>query len=1493
MKKLYMLFIALFPLLVGAQVLSWNFTGAAGNEPSIAVTTKDANIASSAVTRGAGVTASALANAFSGSGWNVTSLALAQSGNKYYQFTVNASAGFTVSLSALDVFFRRSSTGPNTFEWQYSLDGFATAGNDIGSNISYTLVTSNGDAQAQLNLSSIAALQNLPAATTVTFRLYGWGASAAGGTFAFGRPASASLVIGGTVAPVSGSTPTIVVAPGSLTGFTTTTGTASASQPVTASGSNLTTDITITPVSPYEVSIDGGANYSAIPQTLTPIGGTVGNTTVNIRIASSAPAGAANGSVAFASAGVTTQTVTLTGNVSSGITVDPPQSFSAAAVSANQIDLLATANTTGNNILVATNSSAVFGTPAGALVAGNAISGGGTVIYNGPPAGFPFAHTGLNGGTAYYYQAWSVDGSNNYSTTALPASATTTTPPAANVVINQVYGGGGNSQATFKNDFIELFNNENTPVNLAGWSVQYSSAAGAGAWQVHTLTGIVPAHSFFLVQESAGAGGTINLPASDATGTLALSGTAGKVLLSNSVTAQTGDNPSGAIVIDKLGYGSNATGFETAPAAGTDNTTSVTRVSDGVDNNNNATDFALGLPVPRNSTYTTTAPGIFSLTPPNGTTNAPYNISLSAVFDKKIVKGTGTVTLYENGVAGTPLDVSDAGVVISNNTNVRFPFVLSGGKSYSVLISAGAFKDVYNNDFAGITSATAWAFTTYNTAASVPVPVTFDFQQCTGSGLLPNGFTQYSVNGPQIWDCTSFGRDPVAASGTAPFPYGVQVNGFDNVLGNVVNTDWLISPAIDLTGTVYPLLQFYSRTRFNGAPLQLKVSVDYTGTGDPNLATWTDLNGKFAPQTSDTWTLSSNINLAAFKQSRVYIAFVYTSTSDDGARWTLDDISIANSATPPPPSLSPSTNNIEFFYAAAGTTVTKQFTVIGNDLTGGLGININATGSFDVSKDGFTFASSINLTEATANNAVSTVYVRFAPAQNNQNFAGTVTISTAGTADTVVNVKGTSIDPAKTLEVVNWNMEWFSTPDPAPGFGPVNKALQRQNAQTILTNIGADLYALVEVVDTAALGNIVRTSMPGYSYIICNFGSHANPFETGATPPTPMAFVQKEAFVYKTSVFSNIDTSSLLSVGVNTAADLSNPNYNYWSSGRYPFMMTADVILDGITKKIRFIAVHAKANTSPTVTAYDRRKNGAIALHDFLNTNYPSDNIVILGDYNDDLDSTITDGISPRLSSYKVFTDDAASFSSPTLTSLSLTGKKTTVAYNEVIDHVVVSNEMKPFFMNSSAAVLTDVSSLVTNYGSTTSDHYPVFTRYAFEAALLPVKLENFTAVRAGNTVKLSWKSAEEINSREYIAERSADGVNYSQIGVVAAKGMPADYSLVDTHPVTGANFYRLKPVDKDDKFVYSKVVKVNFTTLPGIRISPNPASSYLYISLENINSSATLQLIDMNGRLMQQQLIAQGTAYKAISLGGLGKGLYTVKVISQEKVVTEKLLVQ
>jgi hypothetical protein len=233
--------------------------------------------------------------------------------------------------------------------------------------------------------------------------------------------------------------------------------------------------------------------------------------------------------------------------------------------------------------------------------------------------------------------------------------------------------------------------------------------------------------------------------------------------------------------------------------------------------------------------------------------------------------------------------------------------------------------------------------------------------------------------------------------------------------------------------------------------------------------------------------------------------------------------------------------------------------------------------------------------------------------------------------------------------------------------------------------------------------------MPGYTYTISNFGSHTN---TSVNPVSALADAQKLAFIYKTSVLSNVTAEALLSAGINSAADLSNPAYNYWSSGRFPYMMTADVTLNCVTKKVRFILVHAKANTSPTTESYNRRENGADTLHQVLQTLYPNDNIIILGDFNDDFDQSITAGFTTT--SWSAFKNDDINYEVVTLP-LSEAGKKSTVSYNDMIDHVVVSNEMEQYYMPSSATVLSDVTSLVSNYGSTTTDHYPVFTRYRFE----------------------------------------------------------------------------------------------------------------------------------------------------------------------------------
>ncbi|MDQ3511624.1 MAG: lamin tail domain-containing protein, partial [Pseudomonadota bacterium] len=109
----------------------------------------------------------------------------------------------------------------------------------------------------------------------------------------------------------------------------------------------------------------------------------------------------------------------------------------------------------------------------------------------------------------------------------------------AQVVISQVYGGGGNSGATLKSDFIELRNNGASAVSVDGWSVQYASAAGS-TWARTNLSGSIAPGAYYLVKQADGAGGSLALPPPDATGTIAMAGTNGKVALVQSISALSG-----------------------------------------------------------------------------------------------------------------------------------------------------------------------------------------------------------------------------------------------------------------------------------------------------------------------------------------------------------------------------------------------------------------------------------------------------------------------------------------------------------------------------------------------------------------------------------------------------------------------------------------------------------------------------------------------------------------------------------------------------------------------------------------------------------------------------------------------------------------------------------------------------------------------------------------------------------------------------------------
>jgi hypothetical protein len=226
------------------------------------------------------------------------------------------------------------------------------------------------------------------------------------------------------------------------------------------------------------------------------------------------------------------------------------------------------------------------------------------------------------------------------------ASLITVAPPveavSSSIVISQVYGGGGNNGATYTNDFIELYNRGTALADVTGWTVQYASVTGS-TWQRTTLYGAIGPKSYYLVAERAGAGGSVALPTPGASGSIAMSATAGKVALVGSDTLLSGTCPAG--LLDFVGYGA-ANCAEGSPTATLSNTTAALRKNGGAtDTDNNAADFATGAPNPRNSAPSDAAPSVISTSPADGAASIAGDATLTVTFSEPVNLAASWFTL--------------------------------------------------------------------------------------------------------------------------------------------------------------------------------------------------------------------------------------------------------------------------------------------------------------------------------------------------------------------------------------------------------------------------------------------------------------------------------------------------------------------------------------------------------------------------------------------------------------------------------------------------------------------------------------------------------------------------------------------------------------------------------------------------------------------------------------------------------------------------------
>ena len=272
---------------------------------------------------------------------------------------------------------------------------------------------------------------------------------------------------------------------------------------------------------------------------------------------------------------------------------------------------------------------------------------------------------------------------------------------------------------------IELFNRGTTIVDVAGWSVQYVSATGAGTWSTTGLCAtsscLIQPGRYYLVQEDQGAGGTTNLLTPDATGTITMTTGTGKVALLSTTTALSGACPTSASIQDLVGYGSTSStanfcfeGSGPTPAPG--NTTAAFRKSGGcIDTNDNAADLVISVPNPRNTSASVNdcstgfRPDIsindVTVTEgDSGTLNANFTVTLSAASAQTVTvayatadgnatagadyqSNSGTLT-FSPGVTTQPVTVAVNGDTL-DETNETFFVNLSNPTNAAILDNQG------------------------------------------------------------------------------------------------------------------------------------------------------------------------------------------------------------------------------------------------------------------------------------------------------------------------------------------------------------------------------------------------------------------------------------------------------------------------------------------------------------------------------------------------------------------------------------------------------------------------------------------------------------------------------------------------------------------------------------------------------------------------------------------------------------------------------------
>ncbi|MBD8610911.1 ExeM/NucH family extracellular endonuclease [Frigoribacterium sp. CFBP 13729] len=327
----------------------------------------------------------------------------------------------------------------------------------------------------------------------------------------------------------------------------------------------------------------------------------------------------------------------------------------------------------------------------------------------------------------------------------VPAAAASAAPGDAGVVIAEVYAKGGSANAPYTNKFAELYNPTTASVALAGWSLQYRSATGTGAFTAADLSGAIAPGGHYLVQMSSNGSTGAALPTPDAVTTLNPAGASGVLVLSNAATPLT--LPAGSVssttpgVVDALGWGL-ASVFETSAAelgSGNGTPTSYVR-TDFADTDVNSADFTQQSQVtPQNSGGGGTTP-TDPVPVPDPVSEADVTIAeLQGTTDVSpwagrtvTTRGVVTATYPTGGLNGYVIQTPGTGGALDLGTHLASDAVFVYSASTVGSVELGDHVEVVGGvtEFNGLTQVVvtgATSLTVLDEPAVAPLPATLGF----------------------------------------------------------------------------------------------------------------------------------------------------------------------------------------------------------------------------------------------------------------------------------------------------------------------------------------------------------------------------------------------------------------------------------------------------------------------------------------------------------------------------------------------------------------------------------------------------------------------------------------------------------------------------------------------------------------------------------------------------------------------------------------------